>query len=390
MYIPPKKNSEEARLRDAAVTATPSAILARLVSEYEGMYSKSMMDDVGFLPYLMWARYRAMPFRQRYISYNMANSDSIFDVIPDGLAFNESGWTEAAELDDYPAHPYDKTPADQPSISNREAVRRELRRTVKDWDTLNLIFLTMTFDPDNPTQLRYYTYNKFTESYREQKMGLVKFCNMLNRKHGFKIPDDMAQTWSENWGVMFREPEWEFNWADSIEETYHEEYFGSCMHGKGAVGFYDYQENVRMLELRDEEGNLKGRALVWHNVQRREDDKWQGKYTVMDRVYPSDGGIHEHMFAEHADEMGWIRKEANGFGYGLAVPGAFRVQVDADHDRYPYMDTFCWGWREGIRYYLGTSAEFGVDQWQYTDNTCPWDPDSEEYYDEDDDYYDED
>lgn len=254
-------------------------------------------------------------------------------------------------------------------VAGRELLRRKMRKLYGDkFDDLMEIFFSAWVQQDSPTVIRWMEWNNYTSSYRARQMSLVKFCRMLNRKFDFRIPEEVAEEWSERWGQAYKVVPYKFVWSELPSGTYEMEYFGSCMFDSDAPKFYDDQANVDLLEIWNEDTDeLAGRVLVWSNVMRRNDDgTWEEGLTVMDRVYPSDGGSHELAAIKFAQEQGWIYKEYQGYGAGLSRPGVYKVEVDVSSDHFPYMDTFYLGGFEGTRYFL--SNVFGEDEWTSTDN----------------------
>lgn len=302
-----------------------------------------------------------------------------FQAIGSDRAFRYTGW------DVYPNTVVEDPDAGE-QVAGRELLRRRMRELYGSrFDDLMEIFFSAWVQQDSPTVIRWMEWNNYTSSYRAKQMSLVKFCRMLNRKFDFRIPEEVAEEWSEQWGQAYKVVPYKFVWSELPSGTYEMEHFGSCMYDSDAPMFYDGQDNVDLLEIWNEDTDeLAGRVLVWSNVMRRNDDgTWEEGLTVMDRVYPSDGGSHELAAIKYAQEQGWIYKEYQGYGAGLSRPGVYKVEVDVSSDHFPYMDTFSLGGFEGTRYFL--SNVLGDDEWTSTDDYVDIYGDDEGYDDDDDD-----
>jgi hypothetical protein len=117
--------------------------------------------------------------------------------------------------------------------------------------------------------------------------------------------------------------------------------FTSCMNGSSNSSKLDlYVENPdKVSVVYIQTGNTcQARALLWT-------DKDGNK--IIDRVYGSEE--FRTMFRDYAKEIGAWKKVYDGAGHsnffnpeGDAVYHNFYIDVDGDHDRYPYVDTFCY------------------------------------------------
>lgn len=126
-----------------------------------------------------------------------------------------------------------------------------------------------------------------------------------------------------------KDDEFVFEITDKIYETYQEEYFGSCMHGKVYPKWYDdNSDKVKVVRIM-RRGSLLGRALLWTL-----DD---GKGTYLDRVYPSDLGAHTRAIRTWAERQGFITKEYDNMS---DEPEDYSVTLNESSHGYPYMDTF--------------------------------------------------
>lgn len=125
----------------------------------------------------------------------------------------------------------------------------------------------------------------------------------------------------------------------------------SCMNDDtDYLDIYKYCDSLKILALKDEEGRLCGRALVWF---------LEHGFTVMDRIYTSDDFLDD-MFLDYARDNGWHRKQHyKTYDYrrnfvspeGVTVCKDLVVKTDVNHDYYPYIDTFCYGDESSLNNY---------------------------------------
>lgn len=115
----------------------------------------------------------------------------------------------------------------------------------------------------------------------------------------------------------------------------------SCMNGDSEyLDIYENCESLRILILKDKDGLLCGRALVW-NI---------GELTLMDRVYVSDDYMFQ-MFFDYAQKNNMIRKYQQSWynksnwlkPNGEKFKEYFKIYTDTDWSKYPYIDTFSYG-----------------------------------------------
>ena len=187
------------------------------------------------------------------------------------------------------------------------------------------------------------------------------------------VSDDSIQRVAEAMGQELRGPKYshEIVSGPHISETYDDAYFGSCMHENTATRFYNEQDNVEIIRIIDEDGRLRGRALLW---------TLDSGHKFMDRVYPSDGGKHIKYITKVAEKNGWAYKTVHSIGGSVHVPegvGPLEVTVK-DVGHYPFMDTLmCSGAPDSLGK-VTLSREYGDYIWDYTDDVCPW-VDAERY-----------
>jgi hypothetical protein len=111
---------------------------------------------------------------------------------------------------------------------------------------------------------------------------------------------------------------------------------GSCNSSKLDL-YVENPDKVSVVYIQT--GNTcQARALLWT-------DKDGNK--IIDRVYGSEE--FRTMFRDYAKEIGAWKKVYDGAGHsnffnpnGEAMCYNFYIEVDGDHDRYPYVDTFCY------------------------------------------------
>ena len=143
--------------------------------------------------------------------------------------------------------------------------------------------------------------------------------------------------------------------GESIREWYHGRRYAhntgsleqSCMRHERCQDFLDiYVHNdINMLILTDQNGNLTGRALLWPRKL------WNKNYfdncdVFMDRIYGNDRVIQK--FKDYANAQGWARKSEQTYNntVGVYFNGEIftkRMRMNLDDvtfNEYPYMDTF--------------------------------------------------
>jgi hypothetical protein len=114
----------------------------------------------------------------------------------------------------------------------------------------------------------------------------------------------------------------------------------SCMHYKSYFDIYENCKSLKILILKNKEGLLCGRALIWFV---------DGVY-IMDRIYTTDDYIFE-MFFDYANKHDFIRKSVQSYSDkttwinsdGMKFEKYFKIYTDTDFSEYPYIDTFSYG-----------------------------------------------
>lgn len=330
------------------------------VFEAHGKFTAyALLDHEDLLSVLLWCA--TDPYYSQNISSFVTKTDMDWvEFLPAGLGealFDELdffrnlvGWVSYSQLIEY----------DGRVTTSRERARIALREYVPNFDTLMATLYTAWVDMDDPTKVHYYEDTKV--GWRERVVSVAKFLKMLNHKHGFRFPKEEIDRIATRFGTEYRKPAYEFELSDNVSDTYNEESFGSCMYGSASVYFYDCQDNVQVLRIL-RNGKLAGRALVWSNVRRYDSNGrlLDHALTVMDRIYPSDGGYHVKAAIEYANERGWVNKEEQSVRGEFSLPGMYEVDVD-DVGDYPYMDSFSYSTMWFTRLMCWRRAEYLRDE----------------------------
>lgn len=175
---------------------------------------------------------------------------------------------------------------------------------------------------------------------RRRKASLAKFFRRANHKGWLNFSEEIILAASEMMGRNCAPDRFSFEEVSGREiyEAYRDGPY-SCMAGEEMVRLYVANpEVVSLLKIYDN-GRYMGRALIWETDQ--------GK-TVLDRIYPSDNGLHIKAAIEYAKANGWIYKTEQSIGASLSQEGYFSVTLrtykEGVYDKYvhgyPYMDTF--------------------------------------------------
>lgn len=227
-------------------------------------------------------------------------------------------------------------------MSSRDAARVIMRKYIPDFDEFTQVLFTSWVEETDPSKIHYYMNTKV--GYRKKTLSVSKYIQMLNHKYKFRFPPTMIEQEATTFGQRYRPPSYKFVESSEVYATYAEKSFGSCMAGHRSVRFYDSQPNASVLRIEDENGILHGRAILWTGVRRYNPDTGKlmdSGVTILDRIYPSDGGSHIDAAIKHAKEMGWVYKKRQSIGDHLSEPGCYEVDIE-DVEEYPYVDTLSW------------------------------------------------
>lgn len=128
---------------------------------------------------------------------------------------------------------------------------------------------------------------------------------------------------------------------------------GSCMNNVGRNRLKLYADNprkIKILMLKDDDGMILARAVVWKNAFIREGESAEDrnnsetfKKTIMDRVY-STRDHYINIFNQYATEKGWYIRHGGGLRFkrpdGQEVNCRVKVNLkEFEFGNYPYLDT---------------------------------------------------
>ena len=118
---------------------------------------------------------------------------------------------------------------------------------------------------------------------------------------------------------------------------------GSCMNGDSEyLEIYENCSQLKILILKNKEGLLCGRSLVW---------KIDEQITLLDRIYVSKDFMYES-FLSYAKSAGyWTKKDFKSYDnketfinpLGEVINRNFKIFTDTEFSQYPYIDTFQFG-----------------------------------------------
>lgn len=171
-----------------------------------------------------------------------------------------------------------------------------------------------------------------------------------------KIYKNISPREVENFSNLFRafadKKHFEFEVVkNDIIKYYHQDSYvefsgslgNSCMKYDRCSKFLElYLDNdvVSMLIMKNENGGLLGRALLWQF----------GENKVMDRIYTINDEDYQYYFMNWADENGYIYKKRQNWSSTLQfiknnqeIESKLSIQLSNwDYSYYPYLDTFKW------------------------------------------------
>lgn len=121
---------------------------------------------------------------------------------------------------------------------------------------------------------------------------------------------------------------------------------GSCMNDDGDyLDMYRKCENLEIIALITEDGLLAGRCLLWSLDYEGETIKFA------DRIYVSDDHLYDAFLSYIEENKWWRKKYYKTYDYrmlfikpnGDEISHKFIVNLNTDHEEYPYIDTFHFG-----------------------------------------------
>ena len=297
----------------------------------------------------------------------------------EGRAFQWDRMCRASDMDNV------RVPREWWNLGNTSAeilaYRRGLRQIRKNEESSYWTWLTEVhnFGPPMPTKLvgapfrflsidddgnlRYWDrWEDVGDRKRWKTMSIGKFWRRMKHKYSMNLTDEFIDKFSEMLGGLHGDDEYwfEFKSGHDIISTYREAHFGSCMYRSSAIDVYARTDNLQIMRILAND-KLVGRALVW---------KTECGRTVLDRVYPSDGGSHIDAAMDYARQRGWVYKVHHSIGGRLNESGTFTVRIP-EADEYPYMDTFMYtdGPYDGVVRLNNSEGDYELTS---TDGRAPW------------------
>ena len=116
----------------------------------------------------------------------------------------------------------------------------------------------------------------------------------------------------------------------------------SCMNGDTEyLDIYKFCDSLQILILKDKDGLLCGRSLVWT----------VGEVTLMDRIYVSQDFMYDKFLCYAKENKFWTKQDYKSYDNkrnflnctGDIVERTFTVKTNTSFEQYPYIDTFQYG-----------------------------------------------
>jgi len=136
---------------------------------------------------------------------------------------------------------------------------------------------------------------------------------------------------------------------DAYSSGNYEEYMGSsldhsCMNDDSSVNFYRVCPSVKILVLLNNDGDIKGRALLWETTTGKK---------IMDRIYYNTEADYQRFIKWSIENGYYTRSKAYGsstsFNFGgkpevitLKEKVIFPNIEEYKNEYFPYIDTFCY------------------------------------------------
>ena len=114
--------------------------------------------------------------------------------------------------------------------------------------------------------------------------------------------------------------------------------------------YTDNPKKIKVLMLKDETGNILGRAIIWRNAFARIGESAEDrnnaetfKTWIMDRVYSTEDWIID-LFEKYARHKGWYTRTNNRFEFITPTNELVKMRVkinltNFEFGGYPYLDT---------------------------------------------------
>jgi hypothetical protein len=165
--------------------------------------------------------------------------------------------------------------------------------------------------------------------------------------------DSQVSVFVERWISTNTNGEFKIWETDKIMDAYssgnYEEYMGSsldhsCMNDDSSVNFYRVCPSVKILVLLNNDGDIKGRALLWETTTGKK---------IMDRIYYNTEADYQRFIKWSIENGYYTRSKAYGsstsFNFGgkpevitLKEKVIFPNIEEYKNEYFPYIDTFCY------------------------------------------------
>lgn len=163
--------------------------------------------------------------------------------------------------------------------------------------------------------------------------------------------DVQVSKFVERWVSMNSSGEFKIWGTDKILDAYnsdnYEEYLGSsldnsCMNDDSSVSFYKACPNVKILVLFNSDGLIKGRCLLWVDINGKK---------IMDKVYYNTESDYYKFVKWGNDNDYYIRNNKTGILYEFTYKGkpvSLKTKVkfpnieEYRYEHFPFVDTFCY------------------------------------------------
>ena len=206
------------------------------------------------------------------------------------------------------------------------------------------------------TKISYLTHDRFTKINESEIWSTSKRYHSKPGSLISKIYKNITPREIENFSNLYRafadQKEFELTIVkgSDIVKYYHQDtYAGSGSLGNSCMKYdrcskflnmYSDNDIISMLIMKNDDGGLIGRALLWELDGQK----------VMDRIYTINDEDYQYYFMKWADDNGYIYKKKQNWSNtlqfvskGKDVESKIEIQLkDWDYNYYPYLDTFKW------------------------------------------------